>query len=576
MTSSPPRIPPQFRDYDRFRDWLSESFPEDATTTARGNTFRDFVISLLPQTQKGRRFGRLVANPKQSHDRGVDVLSADPSTDQLAVQTKLTMREKSHLDGILSAFQDYELTSSQAVQIELIPADDRPPLPTFAIASSSKLKGIIDAYEATQMSSRPFYNRLKAEGRLLIWDGLDLLREARQVLSRRYEVPPTIELDAVGDWTGSGQVRLGIVKAGALAALEVEHGPGLFFENVRGWKGLDPTKNDETVNESIRRTILEDPKEMLARNNGIVFRASSLKGEGSKLTLIDGSIVNGRQTTGVISAIADRVGPECEVAVKVVEAAGDAWPIAEAANNQNTVARIDLRLARYFREQLIQRDLASAAGGDEWLTDVMEPLNAREEAYDHLRYLFIGLFCRRPNQLAEDNYSQIRWDILSSYFSAGEPPANLYPTLQAITRATNEALTYVAGLGAGDPLAKLHEDHRPKYRAYLGLLTLCGTLGIDLSEQLANLDDEVTRVSTWVSRSAELLDGVGKDQFRDNLLLAYEVASVHAIQAHREGEASRVSQRLATQLFATSFETLYRQLTFKILLEDRKRAAHGS
>ena len=83
-------------------------------------------------------------------------------------------------------------------------------------------------------------------------------------MSRRYEVPPTVELQSVADWTGSGAVRLGIVKARDLAALEEEHGPGLFFENVRGWKGLDPTKNDETVNESIRRTVLEVPAEMLA------------------------------------------------------------------------------------------------------------------------------------------------------------------------------------------------------------------------------------------------------------------------------------------------------------------------
>jgi hypothetical protein len=125
-------------------------------------------------------------------------------------------------------------------------------------------------------------------------------------------------------------------------------------------------------------------------------------------------------------------------------------------------------LARYFREQLVQRELSSAAGGDEWLTEVMEPLNAREETFDHLRYLFIGLFCNRPNQLAEDNYSQLAWDVLSAYFADGEPPTALYPTLHRITRATDEALEMAAGLGEHDPFARMHDDHRPKYRAYLG------------------------------------------------------------------------------------------------------------
>jgi hypothetical protein len=575
MPSATTRIPPQFADYEKFRDWLMESFPDDANTTVRGNTFRDFVISLLPQTQRGRSFGRLQPSPRQSHDRGVDVVSADSEAEQLAVQTKLSIREKSEFDEILSKFQDYEASYGDQPQIALLNDDEKPP-PTFAIATSSRLKGIIERYDTTQMSSRAYYERLKSEQRLLIWDGDALLRDARQVLSRRYEVPPTIELEGVADWTGSGPVRLGIVRAGDLAALEEAHGPGLFFENVRGWKGLDPTKNDETVNESIRRTVLEVPAEMLARNNGIVFRASGLDHDGRLLVLYDASIVNGRQTTGVLAEVRDRLGPECEVAVKVVEAEGDAWPIAEAANNQNTVARIDLRLSRYFREQLVQRELASAAGGHEWLTEVMEPLNAREETFDHLRYLFIGLFCRRPNQLAEDNYSQLRWDVLSAYFEDGEPPADLYPTLHKVARATDEALHFVENLGEGDPLAKMHDDHRPKYRAYLGLLTLCGTHQIDLSEQLPNLDEEVAQVAEWVTKTADLLDGVGERRYRDNFLLAYEVASVHAIEAHREGDESRVSQRLATRLFNTGFGTLYRQLLFKIQMEGRKEAARGS
>jgi regulator of RNase E activity RraB len=491
------------------------------------------------------------------------------------VQTKLGIREKGDFDGILSKFQDYEASYGDQPQIALLNDDAKPP-PTFAIATSSRLTGIIEKYEASQSSSRAFYDKLKREQRLLIWDGDDLLRDARQVLSRRYEVPPTVELDSVSGWNSSGPVRLGIVRAGDLAALEDAHGPGLFFENVRGWKGLDPTKNDETVNESIRRTVLEEPAEMLARNNGIVFRASSVDQDEGHLVLHDASIVNGRQTTGVLAEVRRQLGDDCEVAVKVVEAEGDAWPIAAAANNQNTVARIDLRLARYFREQLVQRELSSAAGGDEWLTEVMEPLNAREETFDHLRYLFIGLFCNRPNQLAEDNYSQLRWDVLSAYFEDGEPPAALYPTLHRITRATDEALEMAAGLGENDPFARMHDDHRPKYRAYFGLLTLCGTHDIDLSEQLPSLDAEVERVSEFIEKTAALLDGIGQKKYAENFLYAYEVAGVHAIHANREGDESRVSQRLATSLFSTPFGTLYRQLLLKIQMAGRMQAARGS
>jgi hypothetical protein len=51
--------------------------------------------------------------------------------------------------------------------------------------------------------------------------------------------------------------------------------------------------------------------------------------------------------------------------------------------------------------------------------------------------------------------------------------------------------------------------------------------------------------------------------------------STHAIEAHREGDESRVSQRLVTQLFSTGFGTLYKQLLFKIDMEERKQAARG-
>jgi hypothetical protein len=74
----------QFETYEAFRNWLGASYPEGISTTTKGTTFRDFVARLLPETTRGRRFGRLKANPKHSHDFGVDVTNADPANDALA------------------------------------------------------------------------------------------------------------------------------------------------------------------------------------------------------------------------------------------------------------------------------------------------------------------------------------------------------------------------------------------------------------------------------------------------------------------------------------------------------------
>jgi hypothetical protein len=228
--------------------------------------------------------------------------------------------------GSSRSFQDFEASYGDQPQIALLNDDAKPP-PTFAIATSSRMKGIIEKYETSRSSSRAFYDKLKRERRLLIWDGDDLLRDARQVLSRRYEVPPTVELQSVCGWNSSGPVRVGIVRAGDLAALEEAHGPGLFFENVRGWKGLDPTqerRDGQRVN-SAHGARTSRRRCWPATTASSSAPAESIRTKG-RLVLYDASIVNGRQTTGVLAEVRAQLGDDCEIVAKVVEAEGDAWP----------------------------------------------------------------------------------------------------------------------------------------------------------------------------------------------------------------------------------------------------------
>ena len=166
----------------------------------------------------------------------------------------------------------------------------------------------------------------------------------------------------------------------------------------------------------------------------------------------------------------------------------------------------------------MQRELATTTIGADWVHHVIDGLRDREATFDQLRYLFIGLFCKRPNQLANDNYSHIEFDVLAGLFADGDPPPELYPTLFEVVKATNEALDELVDLGDQDPLRNLHVNHRPKYRAYLGLLTLCATHKINLSEELATVDAEVERVSQWITQTKTLLEGVGRQRFGANLI----------------------------------------------------------
>jgi hypothetical protein len=568
----------QFASYDTFRDWLLTSYPEGISTTEKGKSFRDFVARLLPETPSGRRFGRLEPNPKHSHDFGVDVLSADPTTDQLALQSKFWISQKADIDGIVSQFKNYETRIRESPSDGQLFTDEGSAVsrPVYAIATAAKIRGVLAAYEKSKLASRDFYEQLKTEGRLEIWDGEDLRNEARRLNSWHFESPVELELSSVTDtWLSDGSVWVGIVKGEDLVRLEAEHGPGLFLENVRGWIGLEGGRDGETVNQAIRKTVAEEPAEMLARNNGVTFRASEVEFVANgTLRLRDASIINGRQTTGALSS-AQPVASSCKVQVKVVKAVRDAWAIADAANNQNRVARIELRLARYFREQVVKREFASVATGTDWLATVVDEDRERQELFDLLRALLIGLFCNKPGQLADNNYSHIRWDVLDEYYDDGEPPPLLYPTLFEIARATNDAVDLASQLADVDPLAQIGEQGRPKYRAFLALLTLCATLNLDLSAPLDSTKAEVERVQHLTEESSDLL-GADRSRFRNNFTLAYQMV---ALQAHGaaddEGDAVRVQQRLHHMVFGTAFTTHFKRTRQMITSEARRRELLG-
>lgn len=562
----------QFSTYETFRDWLTASYPEDSSTTVKGSTFRDFVARLLPESARGHRFGPLIPNPKQSHDLGVDVLSADTESDQFALQTKFSIYEKKDLDEIVSKFNNYESTLDERPDGRLF-SDEGPtaPRPVYGIATASRIKGVLKAYKDSKLASRTFYDQLIAEDRLLIWDGDDLRDDARQLNARHFQLPLELELSSIaGGWLRDGDVWLGVVEGVDLVRLEAEHGPGLFYENVRGWLGLEGGRDGETVNQAIRKTISDEPDQMLARNNGVTFRATEVVVEegSTTLQLRDASIINGRQTTGALSTV-DGVHPRCRVQVKVVQAARDAWAIADAANNQNRVARIELLLARYFRDQVVKREMAAAVSGSDWLETVVDEDRIRQELFELLRALLIGIFCQKPGQLAENNYSHIRWDVLDAFYQDGEPPAILYPTLFEVAKATNDAVDIASQMGDVDPLEQIGEQGRPKYRAFLALLTVAATNDIDLSTPLDDVASEVDRIERFLAGASELLEG-DPDRFTRNFSLAYEIVGFQA-QGAEEGDPVKVQQRLSQSVFGTAFTTHFKRTRQAITSDARRR-----
>lgn len=149
-----------------------------------------------------------------------------------------------------------------------------------------------------------------------------------------------------------------MVRARDVSDLYQTYGDGLFFENIRDFLGPESGRrrrdNRASVNANIIETARSEPYKMLARNNGVTFRAAVVERQGHTVVLVTGaSIVNGCQTTMCI-VHAGALDEDCYLPVKIVETA-DAWEVARAANYQNRVNQIDLDLARYLRPQLVQK-----------------------------------------------------------------------------------------------------------------------------------------------------------------------------------------------------------------------------
>ncbi|WP_105434798.1 AIPR family protein [Neorhizobium tomejilense] len=140
------------------------------------------------------------------------------------------------------------------------------------------------------------------------------------------------------------------------------HGPRLLERNVRSFLQLKGK-----VNQSIRKTIIDEPQMFLAFNNGLSVTATDLKvhdhGDGTADLLAAGDfqIVNGGQTTGSIfrASRKDKVdASRLQVPVKITEILVDgdieeiAPRISQSANNQNKVNMADFSSNHAFHRMM--------------------------------------------------------------------------------------------------------------------------------------------------------------------------------------------------------------------------------
>ena len=556
---------------------------EGLTTTEKGTRFATFVQRLVPQTERGSRYEVPEFNPKRSDDRGVDLTAREKDgVSLLHIQAKLWIDTAEAIDSILSKFKDFLSTryAGQADQGSLR-FDDAPA--NFQVVTLSPLQRILGKYRSRQFASKEFFDTLIREERLDFTDGAEIFKLLRNSYLKLGEIPRELNITLATAPIKFGNVYLGAISSDELKRLYKESGDALFFENIRDF--LDTSKIIErsgrtTPNQDITRTVVTNPEAMLARNNGIVFRAEKISEAGSdqlSLRLTKGSIVNGCQTT---MCIVNNAARTCYVPVKLVETE-DSWDIAKAANYQNSVFEIDLELARHLRPQIVKR-AANIAGmqildGKESAFQIIDAIYNRKVAYSETRLFYLGLFSRQPNNLFSANYTEIVRDVMIHLYDQDPYGNQIFETLFALQNACQSSLQEAQKVFTNPTYAVIFErfyrEDSPSYRCFVGILAICGAVGTNIAERESDTAAEIGRIRKFLLAASNAL--------RDNpqAFSRYYMLSVKiwmGLMMDTRADESEIRQFMNLQSRAANFTQLYKKLCLEADLNHELTKEHSS
>lgn len=582
-TTATDALPTFLQSFENLSAHFEEHF-SDLEGMRRGARFLQFAERLILLTDEARNFEQLTQSPKGTYDDGVDLLTATNEADeQLFVQSKYKVRSKDDFDIIVSKFRHYESKLTTAIQqtLPLSGSEEASPTPIFMLFTSSKLDAIITSYRRSELASRPYYDLLIAENRLIIIDGPKILNRLQALYAKSFFLPAEVMLRSQNQWLTAGRVQIGTVRGSDIVDLYEKYGDALFFENIRDFLGVrsgkKPKDHRETVNAKIMETIEREPARMLERNNGITLRAESVVPKsGHDIQIMGAAIVNGCQTTMCLVHSRHLLTPECLVQVKVVETDDSeaSWDVARAANHQNPVSQIDLELARYLRPQLVQKvasdqgyAMAVEVGGT--VTSVLEGIHRTRVDYEETKMLYLGLFSRMPNNMFADNYTDLRTDVLKVlYDQSTRSQEELFEALFMAVHASREALDDCEQTfqdhDYGHVFKRFHEAGRPKYRAYLTVIALCAALQEDLATRSSSEGEEAHRMQQFLRKARGLLEN-RREEFSQLYMLAYQTLAELAMQAwsSNAGEA-QVAQEMHKRISSTPFRAVFRTLRMKM------------
>lgn len=534
-------IPEFLQDYESMFAYLSRQVSGlGSNKTAKGVFFEKLASEIvseypdinLPISKMRCEF------TKGSWEEGIDItFKDDDELTCLYVQVKWSVDSVDDLDTILSKFSNYYQKSTRdkaetdQPQLAIVfPSEDlgfvddvegSQRVEFMIITLKKDCSRLVSRYEEQQRSTKSFYNTLVENEAFHIIDGNQVFNLLKTNLYRFCGVLPDVKLKFESKPIQIDNVFVGVVSAATLANCYFESRESLFFENVRLFKGEDSGKkkagkNREPVNTQILKTMVDEPHKMLARNNGITFRAQKVvldDEDPDSLFLEKASIVNGCQTTYMVAKGIEHSpqnGAVAKVFIKIV-VTDSSWDVAEAANFQNRIDQLDLKLARYLRPQIAIRAGMQTGVNVEYEAEpfsLIEKLSIVRTSYEDVKIFFLGLFSRSPSNCISANYTELRYSLLDQFLqqrqdSFNDLILNLIIETQSKTWKLSDKIAKKLGSNFSDLFKRFLE--KGSYRSFLTIIAGCILSDINIYKTEVQLSDLESFLQTLINNEEKFL-----------------------------------------------------------------------
>jgi hypothetical protein len=196
---------------------------------------------------------------------------------------------------------------------------------------------------------------------------------------------------------------------------------------------------------------------------------------------------------------------------------------------------------------------------------ILDSIYQSKLSYDEMRALFLGIFSRSPKNMFENNYTEVKTEVLDVIHRTPEQEKEIYSTLFRVLEETRKANAECERTFNGPEYSQLFNrffnDSKPQYRSFLAVLTLCGAHRIDISERIPDAEADARRTLRFFEMTAQLLDNE-PETFRKNFIGAFHMLATSTLEGMDSEE--EISRKMHARIKDTQFKNHYMKVLMDI------------